>query len=569
MTIIGFLIAFVAASTAGVVMLRFGRVPRVLFVALATAFSFGLATSLFHQIFFYAEPGYVYHVRTITGEEKVVSDVGFNAHLFGRYNAWKRAMTVQAVRDTVMDDLQAEQESARASANLPSLNIMFLDQVDADAEATARFLIPTDREAFLHMAHEYRSPENLLRTALIPAFKETLQATGSLMSAESYYSGGRTEFNAEFENQMSSGIYVVRREEVRVKNGRPVKGSANVSLGAEQTEFGDDEQVVFAVRKITGEDGRPIRKRQNFTAYGIDVIEARITGMHPNAKFVERMELKQKASADRAIAREQKIQEEEQKLLAVARGEREVAERQASAKVIQIEKTTAAETDKQLAITQAEKLREEAEIARETARINLEKARIEAETVRTLADAEAHKKQAIIEADNALAQKLEAEIRIQELWASRVRAAPGAGERVRCRRWCWRNARRQRRRGTDLHAAADAGCGEAALVRPRGDCGRRPLGQPAALPASSGAPFSLRRRAATPRPRAPVRARCPRAGAARTSRRRSLRPCAATCGAGTGPACRSGRGRWPAGRGRPSCRRVRRARRARSARAGR
>ena len=90
------------------------------------------------------------------------------------------------------------------SASLPPLNIMFLDQVDADSEATARFSIPIDRESFLKMAHEYRTPENLLRTALIPAFKETLQATASLISsAEDYYSGGRTEFNAEFENQMA------------------------------------------------------------------------------------------------------------------------------------------------------------------------------------------------------------------------------------------------------------------------------------------------------------------------------------------------------------------------------
>ena len=72
----------------------------------------------------------------------------------------------------------------------------------------------------------------------------------------------------------------------------------------------------------------------------------------------------QQAAADRAIAREQRIQEEEQKLLAVARGEREVAERQAAAKVIQIEKTTDAETEKQLAITAAEREREAARIAR-------------------------------------------------------------------------------------------------------------------------------------------------------------------------------------------------------------
>jgi regulator of protease activity HflC (stomatin/prohibitin superfamily) len=417
MVYLAFAIAVVALVAAVVFTLR-RREGTPLGLVYGTAALVGLAliASLFNQVFFYAEPGFIYHVRTIMGQEKVVSDVGYNAHLFGRYNAWKRAMTVQAVIESTRADLNAENEASTTSASLPPLNIMFLDQVDADAEATARFSIPTDEESFLEMAHQYRTPENLLRTALIPAFKETLQATAPLMSAENYYSGGRTEFNAEFENQMSRGIYNVRREEVSVKSQR-AHSSANAALGVKQQPYGDDDKMTWVVRKVVDETGQPVRKHQTFTAYGISVIDARVTDMRPNKKFVERMQLKQKASADRAIAREQKIQEEEQKLLAVARGEREVAERQASAKVVQIEKTTEAQTEKQLAITKAEKLRDEALIARETAQINLEKARIEADTVRTLADAASYEKRVILDADNALAQKLDAEIRIHSLWA--------------------------------------------------------------------------------------------------------------------------------------------------------
>jgi len=61
--------------------------------------------------------------------------------------------------------------------------------------------------------------------------------------------------------------------------------------------------------------------------------------------------------------------------------------------------------------------------------IELEKARIEAETRTTLADAEAYAKKAVLEADNALAQKLEAEIAIQEVWAKAFaqRKVPTAG----------------------------------------------------------------------------------------------------------------------------------------------
>ena len=367
--------------------------------------------------FFYAEPGYIYHVRTVTGNEAVVTEVGYKFYPFGRYNSWKRAMTVQAATGASLNAISAEKDSDNASASLPPLSIMSLDQVDAHAEATVRFSIPSDEESFLKLAHEYRSPENLLRTALLPAFKETLQANASLMAAEEYYAGGRTEFNSEFENQMSNGIFLVKREEVAVRSTRSTTGSANAALGTDQEAYGEDAKTVFLVKKVIDANGQPRRKSQRFNDFGITVVSALVTDMRPNQKFIERMQLKQKASADRAIAREQRVQEEEQRLLAIARGEREVAERQAQAKVEQIQKTTEAETEKQLTITGAEKLKAEAAISKETAEINLEKAKIEAQTQRTLADAEAYQKRVILEADNALAQKLEAEVRIQELWS--------------------------------------------------------------------------------------------------------------------------------------------------------
>ncbi len=366
--------------------------------------------------FFYAEPGYIYHVRTLTGNEEVVTEVGYKFYPFGRYNSWKRAMTVQALQGSSANSIRAEKDSANTSASLPPMSIMFLDQVDAHAEATVRFSIPSDTESFLELAHEYRSPENLLRTALMPSFKETLQANASLMTAEEYYAGGRTEFNSEFENQMNSGIFLVKREEVQVRS-RQTKSSANAALGTEQDEYGEDTKTVFQVNKVLDKDGQPKRKKQRFIEFGITVVSALVTDMRPNRKFVERMQLKQQASADRAIAREQRVQEEEQRLLAIARGEREVAERQAKAKVEQIQKTTEAQTDKQLAITRAEKFKAEAAISKETAAINFQKAKIEAQTVRTLAEAEAYQKKVILQADNALAQKLDAEIEIQKLWA--------------------------------------------------------------------------------------------------------------------------------------------------------
>ncbi len=392
-------------------------VPKGMRVGIVAAVALSLVAVTFNQVFFYAEPGYVYHVRTITGTERVVDGVGYSMHLFGRVNAWKKAMTVLA-DDTTADGVNAESESSTASASLPPLNIMFLDQVDADAMAAVRFRLPSDRATFLKMAHEYRTPENLLRVALIPSFQETLQATASLMSAEDYYSGGRTEFINEFENQMQMGVYIVKRKEVLRDSTKRQTSEADASNPTLQDEFGDQQKTVFIVEKLTDPDtGLPVRKEQKFTLYGITVHEARVTNMKPNEKFVGRMEQKQEASAMRAIAREQKVQEEEQRLLAIARGDREVAERQAAMKVEQVEATTKAETRKKETLIEAERQKQQAAIQEETSKILLSKARIDAEAVKVAADAEAYMKAKILSADNALAQKLEAEIEIQRIWA--------------------------------------------------------------------------------------------------------------------------------------------------------
>ena len=414
-TTIGILLLIYGLTIAGRSGGRIGKFfkPVSILAGLAIA-----AVSIFNGVFFYAEPGYKYHVRTITGAESMVKDVGYNVYLFGRYNSWKNAMSVQSSRSGG-GELSAESEGATMSANLPPQSLVFLDQVDALVQATARFELPSDEESFLRLARQYRTPENLLRTELIPAFQETLGANAALMSAENYFQGGKTEFNNEFQRQMENGIYLVRRveERVRLDEGTGAKGTANVSLGTKQEEYGEQFKTIFKVEKLNDSTGQPLRKDQSFNKFGISVTSARVTHVQPNAKFRERMQLRQQAAADRAIAREKRVQEEEQRLLAIAKGEREVAERQAAAKVEQIEKTTNAETAKQLALTEARRRNEQAIIDRDTSQIQLERARIDAEARQVAADAAAYEKSAILAADNALQQKLDAYVTAQKFWA--------------------------------------------------------------------------------------------------------------------------------------------------------
>ena len=78
-------------------------------LSVLAALAFG--AGLFHSVWFYAEPGYIYHIRTITGEERVIEGTGYTYYLFGRYNSWKRAMTVQSTITSAKSGAEGELDS--------------------------------------------------------------------------------------------------------------------------------------------------------------------------------------------------------------------------------------------------------------------------------------------------------------------------------------------------------------------------------------------------------------------------------------------------------------------------
>ena len=77
--IIGVLVLFATQRAFPEFNERFKSFSSIGFLLLAGAF----AVSTFNGIFFYAEPGFKYHVRTITGQEKMVSDTGYDTYVFG------------------------------------------------------------------------------------------------------------------------------------------------------------------------------------------------------------------------------------------------------------------------------------------------------------------------------------------------------------------------------------------------------------------------------------------------------------------------------------------------------
>jgi len=365
----------------------------------------------------YNDAGYCQHIRTIFGNESSACKTGWYFEGWGTSTTWPHFITVAHTNDDTGENTSTVFQGSIS----PPYAVRLSDNWNGQVAQTTRFGIPQDSEQFIKMAQDFRSPERLISTTLRPAVTASLDSTANLYSMEEYYAGGqRDAFKTDFRDAVIKGRARVRQ--VQQYGDYDVRGANSAAANDLETTDDGDSVGTTAIRrvvmtKVLDIDGNPIREEHGFMAYGVTVTSAILENLDPDDLFEEQIQARKDAASRRIVAQEERREQEEQRLLAIQRGQTQIATRQAEAEVEQIEKTTDAETDRQLAVIQATQLKEEAAIARDTSAIDLERARIEAETQTTLADAEAYERSVIIEADNALQQKLDAWVEIQHAWA--------------------------------------------------------------------------------------------------------------------------------------------------------
>ena len=357
----------------------------------------------------YNDAGYCQHVRTVFGTESSTCKTGWYASLWGSSTQWPHYITVGHTSDP----------NADGSSISPPYTVRMSDNWTGDVTETTRFGIPQDNDSFLKMARDFRHPTRLISTTLSPAVTASLDSIANLYSMEEYYAGGkRDQFKTEFRDAITKGRAQVRqisRNEAGFDVSRTAPNDSDVAR--DTSDVGSTEVKKVAMEKVLDSSGNVVREAHGYTKYGIVVSSAILENLDPDDVFEDQIAARKEAASRRIVAREQRKEQEEQRLLAITTGETDIARRQATAKTEQIQQTTEADTRKKLALIAAEQRREEAAIARDTAEIKLEQARIDAESVKTLADGEAYAKEAVLLADGALAQKLEAYVATQQVWA--------------------------------------------------------------------------------------------------------------------------------------------------------
>jgi len=360
----------------------------------------------------YNDAGYCTHIRTIFGTETSKCDVGWYASGWGTATQWPLYITVQ---NTIPG---AKIEVTDSLALFPSYSVRLADNWSGDITQTTRFGIPQNEEQFLKLAHDYRTPQNLISTILVPTVSAAIDTTANLYTMEEYYAGGaRDSFKKEYTDTVVLGPAVTERIVDPQQIHNKVSANVNSDVTKDENEVAGTTEIKIVEKKTdrTGSDIRP--SKNQYSAYGIVVNSAIIQNLDPDDRYEEQIQKRKEAISRRVIARDQRLEQDEQRFLTIAKSETEIANRQGAARVVQIEQTTNAETSKKLALIKAQQMTEQAEIEKKTAAINFETAKIEADSKIVSAEADAKARQLAIEADNALQSKIDAEVKIQTVWA--------------------------------------------------------------------------------------------------------------------------------------------------------
>lgn len=327
---------------------------------------FGFIITLLPTLFWIAEPGVLYAVQYPWGSDALVSNQGIHTKV-----PFTKFIPIQMeipIKDVLPDSEEIEQNEF--AYILQAKDREFNDAVKGTvANSIVIQVAHQNEEKFLEVAKTVRSQENLVFSRIVPFRDAVLKNTAKLMSAQEFISGGSSEFDRAYKDQLQNGMYVL--EEVDVASLADTIGQNRVRLVGGSVD--DNQKKVYKIRYANGE---PLRNEGSLSDYGLTVGQAVVDKVDWEPKFDTRLDKLKEIVAETQTQKITAEKEMYRKQAVIEKGEADKAEEQAKLEKEQITETIAAETE-----VKKEKLFLEA------AAIKYDKALIEKKTRVTLADA--------------------------------------------------------------------------------------------------------------------------------------------------------------------------------------
>jgi hypothetical protein len=341
------------------------------------------------------QAGYKTVVQTWSGSLFVKADPGMYLKWFGTATEYPDFLTFDFDQKTDNDDGR--------SITQQGIEVQYQEGGKGHVFGQVRFELPKDEKTMIELHKAYRSPTGIAYKLIKPSVEQVADLTAKLMTSDESYMEKSSIYNTWARDQLVKGVFRTKLEGRRVK--------ADDVIGAPTTGTGDagsDGTIWKEVPVIATDDAKnPIHESSDLDKYSVTLSTFQVTGRNYEQKTIDQIDKRREANMEIITAKANAERAKQDAITAEEVGKRNV-------KVAEYEKMV----EKEKAVVDAEKAKEVATIAAkqkvsvaEQEKLEQEQKKLaageykQAQTLRGEGDA-AYKK-AVLEADNALAQKLE------------------------------------------------------------------------------------------------------------------------------------------------------------------
>lgn len=341
--------------------------------------------------------GYICVIQSpVSGNLAVHTEPGVKFQNFGKVTYYPRSGVLDF--NQPVDPNDPTQAKHYDPTKDDSLKITFNDGGEAWISGSIRYDYPLDHEQIKSLHKMFSSHENVMKGLIEKTVERSIYMSGPLMTSIDSFMSRRADLPKVIEDQAMNGLYNVRTRDISIED-----------------EFTKERKTIKQAEPIEDKSAPRGLSRQEasvLSRFGMNMSNFTINNISYSVKVQQRVDALFAAQSDIQVATLNAKKAEQDKKTAEERGKADAATAEWRAKTAAAEETENArkiaqvlaidaERDKAVAVIEANKKREVAEQEKMTAALYKD-----AQLLR--ADADATYKRKVMEADGALAQKLEA-----------------------------------------------------------------------------------------------------------------------------------------------------------------
>lgn len=296
-------------------------------------------------------------IQPIRGALWVQFDPGlYFSGFFSKKTVWPNNFTIQISREV----------NKSADADLWVLSDAkdgtFSEGDNAELEHTVKWDLPGIEPLMLNLHVTYTNFENLMSTTLLSYQKKIASFSTQRMSSEAHYSGGKSQLDQYFQDQLRNGQVLLDTEtKTRI------------------LEDGSQETYIEVTPKLN-KDGSPKRVESDIQTFGILSTYTSMDNVHYVEEIDVKLRQKIKYAADKANSKQELIAAQQEEQTAIVKGRKLIAEVTAKQEAQEQEEVIQA---RKLKLVAAEKLEEDKYKAAST--LALKKAEAEGDKLKVMA----------------------------------------------------------------------------------------------------------------------------------------------------------------------------------------